>query len=361
MNTKLQQERLERRSPPLVSIILPCYNEEALLEENVTQIVNYIETIEEPYEWEILIINDGSKDATGTIADQLASRFNIVHALHHPTNFGVGQAMRFGIANTKGDYVITLDVDLSYDVNHISEFLQKIKETHAKVVLASPYMEGGVIRNVPFVRRLLSVMGNRFLKIFVRGKFSTLTSIARAYDGPFVRSLKLRSIGLDLMPEALYKSMMANARIVEVAGRLDWGPQLAHADTRSSSMRLFKHINSTIMSGFVFSPVVFFIFPGLLIGLFALYVDYWMFAHFFDALGELHQTTGKTSFEGAFAMAYQKSPHTFFTALMSTTLAIQLLGLGMLAMQNTRYFEDLYNLSSSNPKQLQITPLGNRE
>ncbi len=343
-------------SPPLVSIILPCFNEEALLAKNVTEIVQYLETIEQPCRWEVLIINDGSKDNTGAIADQLAERFDVVAVLHHPANFGVGQAMRFGIANTRGDYVITLDIDLSYDVDHIGDFLHKIQDTHAKVVLASPYMKGGVIRNVPFLRRTLSILGNRFLKVFVRGKFSTLTSIARAYDGPFVRSLKLRSVGLDLMPEALYKSMMANARIVEVAGRLDWGPQLEHANTRSSSMRLFKHIKSTIMSGFVFSPVVFFIFPGVIIGLFALYVDYWMFAHFFEALIEIRNNTGDTAFEKGFAMAYQNSPHTFFTALMSTTLAIQLLGMGMLAVQNTRYFEDLYNLSSNNPQQLPQQP-----
>lgn len=337
---------------PLISIILPAYNEAALLADHVEQIQRYLQTLEERYRWEVLIINDGSSDDTGVIADRLAEEFPGIRTLHHPTNFGLGQVLKFGFANALGDYIVTLDVDLSYDVKHIEELVEKIRATHAKIVLASPYMEGGTISNVPFVRRTLSILGNKFLSVFARGRFSTLTSIVRVYDGPFIRSLDMRSVGMDIMPEMLYKAMVVHARIEEAPGRLDWGPQLAYGATRTSSLRVVGHIGSTVISGFVFRPFLFFVVPGLIVGLFALYVNYWMFTHFFDAVGELRSTGSAASFSAAFATAYDRYPHTFVTALLSAMLSVQLVGLGIIALQNMRYFEDLYHLNSADLRSL---------
>jgi len=331
----------------LVSIILPAYNEEALLHDHVVQICAYLNSLSNStYRWEILIVNDGSSDDTGAIANQLAETYPAVRALHHASNFGLGQVLKFGFANARGDYIVTLDVDLSYDVQHIVELVDKIRQSQAKIVLASPYMEGGTIENVPLVRRTLSILGNKFLSLFARGRFSTLTSIVRVYDGAFIRSLDLRSVGMDIMPEMLYKAMVVNAKIEEAPGRLDWGPQLKYSTSRTSSTRLLRHMSSTILSGFVFRPFVFFIVPGILVGMFSLFVNYWMFTHFFTALHELEQSGGKSTFSNAFATAYVMHPHTFVTALLSAMLAIQLVGLGVLALQNMRYFEDLYHLNS---------------
>ncbi|MEJ2483949.1 MAG: glycosyltransferase family 2 protein, partial [Gemmatimonadota bacterium] len=158
---------------PLLSIVLPAYNEEALLEENVTAIIEYLETLETEFRWEVIIVNDGSRDATAEISNRLAAGHPSILTVHHPRNFGLGQAMSYGFANTAGDYVITLDMDLSYDVEHIGRLARTIRDGGARMVLASPYMEGGTIRNVPFLRRHLSVLGNRFLRYFAKGRFST--------------------------------------------------------------------------------------------------------------------------------------------------------------------------------------------
>ena len=335
-----------------VSVILPAYNEEALLADHVEQICVYLSSIESRYTSEVLIVNDGSTDKTGEIADRLALEHDRVRVLHHPVNFGLGQVLKFGFANTRGDYVVTMDVDLSYDVRHIGELLDKIRGSHAKIVLASPYMEDGSIKNVPYLRRVLSTLGNRFLKFFVRGHFSTLTSMVRVYDGPFIRSLDLRSMGMDVMPETLYKAMVLRAKIEESPGRLDWGPQLRFGAARTSSMGLLRHILSTVFSGFVFRPFLFFVVPGLLVGVFAIYVNFWMFVHFFEAAGELSRTEVTYSYSRAFAVAYAKYPHTFVTSLLSAMLAILLVGLGVIALQNKRYFEDLFHLGSTGIREL---------
>lgn len=338
---------MDAKMRPLISIVLPVYNEEALLRKNVIEICAHLKTLESRYKWELLIVNDGSADRSGEIIDELQNKFLNIKALHHPTNFGVGQALRFGFANTNGDYVVTMDVDLSYDVHHIEELVEKMRESHAKVVLASPYMEGGSLNKVPVLRKVLSILGNRFLKVFSQGGFSTLTSMVRAYDGPFIRSMDFRSMGLDLMPETLYKAMVFRARIVEIPGRLDWGPQLAHGITRTSSTRIFRHINSTVMSGFAFRPMYFFILPGLVLALFSAYVIFWMFAHYLGALKELQSLSGGAGEISALAMAYAEHPHTYVIGLLSVMLSILLLGLGVLSVQSKRNFEEIYHLSAT--------------
>lgn len=345
-------DQTQSKQLPLISVIVPAYNEQALLEEHVEQVVAYLDSMLDRFDWELLIVNDGSSDSTGEIADCLASRHHRIRALHHPCNFGLGQVFKFGFANAKGDYIVTLDADLSYDVRHIIELVDKIRTTHAKIVLASPYMEGGSIRSVPWIRRILSILGNRFLSVFARGKFSTLTSIVRVYDGPFIRSLDLRSMGMDIMPEMLYKAMVVRAKIEEIPGRLDWSHQQRFKHSRTSSMRVFYHVLSTVLSGFLFRPFLFFVAPGVIIGLFALYVDIWMFRHYFESLTKLRLSGLEYTFSKAFADAFATYPHTFITGFLVTMLAIQLIGMGVMALQNMRYFEDLYHLNSSELKKL---------
>jgi len=346
---------VDAKERPLISIVLPVYNEQALLRKNVRDICSYLISLEENYKWELLLVNDGSADRSGEIIDEIGEECGAVRALHHPTNFGVGQALRFGIANTKGAYVVTMDVDLSYDVNHIKEMIEKIQESHAKVVLASPYMKGGSISSVPALRKWLSILGNRFLKHVSQGGLSTLTSMVRAYDGPFIRSMDLRSMGLDLMPEVLYKSTVLRAKIEEVPGRLDWGPQLAHGAARTSSMRILRHINSTVMSGFVFRPTYFFILPGMMLAVFSVYVIYWMFAHYWESLVELRLNHGTAEHVHALAMAYVKNQHTYVIGMLSIMLSTLLIGLGVLSAQSKRNYEELYHLSATKFHSLKVT------
>lgn len=337
----------ENRSDlPLLSVIVPVYNEQALLEKHLEKVVRYLESLETEFRVEIIIVNDGSIDNSTEITNRFAANHENVIALHHPKNFGLGQAMRFGFNNTRGDYVVTMDIDLSYDVEHIGELARTIRDSTAKIVLASPYMQGGSIRNVPWLRKTLSIWGNRFLSFFVKGHYSTLTSMMRAYDGNFIRSVNLRSMGMDIMPETVHKSMILGGTIAEVPGRLDWGPQREYSDSRMSSMRIVRHLFATILAGFIFRPFLFFIIPGLAIGAFSAYVNFWMFVHYFEALRQVKAISADAGWTEAFAAAYQGHPHTFIFGLLTAMLAVQLVGLGIMALQNMHYFEELFDLGS---------------
>jgi glycosyltransferase involved in cell wall biosynthesis len=341
---------------PLVSIVLPAYNEAAIFEQNIATLVAYLQTLEDRYRFEIVVVDDGSTDATGELAEAAARRWRQIRVLHHPSNFGLGQALKFGFRHCRGDYVVVLDIDLSYSPDHVERLLEKIRATRAKIVLASPYVEGGTIASVPWLRRVLSVGANRFLSLFAReryrslvprGRLSTLTGMVRAYDGRFLRGLSPRSISMEINPEIVYKAMLLRARIEEVPARLDWRLQNAKRGQRKSSMRILGHSLSVLLSGFVFRPFMFFILPGLALLCFAAYCNVWMFIHFFREYARLTQYTwfmDRASY--SVAAAFEQFPHTFTVGLLSLMLAIQLIGLGILAMQNKKYFDEIFYMAS---------------
>jgi glycosyltransferase involved in cell wall biosynthesis len=329
---------------PLVTLLLPAFNEAGILEENVGVLRQYLTSLRDRYRFEILIVNDGSRDATAEIAEALALRHPEIRAVHHPRNFGLGQAFKTGFAQSSGDYIVTLDIDLSYGPEHIGALLERIVATRAKLVLASPYMAGGQITNVPWLRRLLSVWANRFLGLFAHGNLSTLTAMTRAYDGPFIRALALRATGMEVMPETIYKSMIMRARIEQIPAHLDWSRQIAAAPRRKSSMRIVRHMFATLLSGFIFRPFMFFIAPGLVLLAFSLYVNTWMVMHFFEALGTAPDGSLLARSAVAVADAYAQYPHTFIVGLLSLMLAVQLVSLGILALQSKSYFEEIFHL-----------------
>ena len=83
-------------------------------------------TIKEKYDWEIIIVNDGSKDSTGKLADDFAASHDNIHVYHHKINQNLGSALKTGFDQCKGDYIVTLDLDLSYSPDHIERLLNAI-------------------------------------------------------------------------------------------------------------------------------------------------------------------------------------------------------------------------------------------
>jgi glycosyltransferase involved in cell wall biosynthesis len=333
---------------PLVSLVVSVYNEAAILETNLHSLCQYMESLEDEYRWEIILVNDGSTDNTGARAEIFARGRDNVRVLHHGQNFGLGQAFQLAFDRCRGDYIVTLDIDLSYSPDHIKKLLTKIRETKAKIVVASPYMAGGKTSDVPWLRRMLSIWANRFLSITAKGSLSTLTGMVRAYDARFLRALNLKSTGMEINPEIIYKAMLLNAQVEEIPAHLDWHFQKAEGVQRRSSMRVLRHTFAVLLSGFLFRPVMFFIIPGLALLLFAFYVNTWMFIHFLDQYQNLPQHTwffGRAS--AAVAAAYQQSPHTFIVGGLALMLAIQLMSLGILALQSKSYFEEIFHLSTT--------------
>ena len=196
----------------------------------------------------------------------------------------------------------------------------------------------------------------RFLSMTAKRNVSTLTGMVRAYDATFLKSLNLKSKGMEVNPEIIYKAMILRAQVEEVPGQLDWHLQRTPGIHRKSHMRMIRHTMAVLLSGFLFRPVMFFLLPGLMLLGFAIYVDAWVLIHFARQFQKLTQFDGLFSRSSeAVAAAYAQFPHTFIVGGLASMLAIQLISLGILALQSKSYFEEIFHLGNAIYKHNQET------
>ncbi len=340
---------MQPTSKPFVSIIIPCYNEEAILAANLGTIIDYMRTLQARYDWEIILINDGSKDKTGEIANDFSKTHQNIRVVHHPTNLNLGNALKTGFKNSNGNIIVVLDVDLSYGVEYIQQMVEKLIEDSADIVIASPYMKGGKVTAVPFSRKIMSKWVNRFMRIAAQDKYHTYTSMVRAYRGDFIRHLNLKTKDYEISPEILYKAMILRARIIEIPAHLDWTEQNKYKNQRTSSIKILRGFFSGIMSSFIFRPYIFFLAIGTFLMLLSLYELVWLLV---DTLSYLSQSTeAGTSFSTSLALQFRKNPQSFIVGGITFIAAIQFLSLGFLSLQSKRYFEELFHLGTSIKKE----------
>jgi glycosyltransferase involved in cell wall biosynthesis len=342
---------------PLVSLIVPAYNEADILEKNLKSLYGYMQTLEDAYSFEVIIVNDGSTDGTGAIAEAFASGRGNVLVLHHPLNFRLGQTLRYAFHKSQGDIVIVMDIDLSYAPYHIGLMLARMKETRARVVIASPYAKGGKVSNVPWGRRLLSRWANRFLclmatKDYFSDKLTAITGMVRAYDGPFIRKMSLWAMDVDINPEIIHKAKILRARIVEIPAHLHWEPRHSgkpRTKRMKSNRRILRGIIQSFVSGYMFRPFMFFIMPGLLLFLLSLYPLTWTVIHTVEQYRKLAGAGLSFDFRlsEAIGAAFKVSPHAFIVGGIALMVSIQLISLGLLALQKKRYFAELFYLNSA--------------
>jgi glycosyltransferase involved in cell wall biosynthesis len=335
---------------PLVSVVVPVFNEAPVIERNLSQLCGYLTRLEHDYRWELIIVDDGSTDDTGRLVDAFAGTRDNVLVVHHPANLGIGQALRSGFAYCRGDYVVTLDADLSYSPEHIPVMLGRLRATGAQVIVASPYMAGGRLTAVPWIRRILSICANRFLSFAARGHLSTLTGMVRAYEGPFLRTLDLRSHGMEVNPEVIYKAMLLGANVGEIPAHLDWRGQSRDrlAGRARLNPRVLRHLIAVLLSGFLFRPVLFFIVPGLAVLALSALANAWVLIHVARHFVQAAQhPTFATRLSAAVAAAFAESPHAFIVGGVTVIVAVQLISLGIAALQNRSYFQEVFHLGTT--------------
>lgn len=123
-----------------LSIIIPCYNEKAHVEELVRRVL--ATSIENK---EIIIVDDKSTDGTSELLDQVVSKM-VTKVIHHKVNGGKGAAIKTGIKNATGDIVIIQDADLEYSPQDYERVVMPILKKECKVCYGSRFMSGGGTR-----------------------------------------------------------------------------------------------------------------------------------------------------------------------------------------------------------------------
>ncbi len=197
-------------------IIVPTYNEKENLEPLVARLLAL------PVAVGVIVVDDGSPDGTGEIADRLAAEHpGRIHVIHRAGKLGLGTAYVAGFhrAIAEGvDFAITMDADFSHPPEKIPELLAKA-ETGYDLVIGSRYVPGGKAVECTLPRQMLSWGANTFARVLLGLKAHDTTAGFRCYRREVLESIALDRIfsnGYSFLMEMLYLVQRAGWRVGEV-------------------------------------------------------------------------------------------------------------------------------------------------
>lgn len=205
MNNQMQQA-MEKR--PLLSVIMPCYNEAPTL----PAILARVRAVE--IDKEIIAVDDHSSDTTLTVLQNEAAHDPCMCVISHPTNRGKGAAVRSGLAHARGEIVVIQDADMEYDPNDYHELVTPIMDRRVDVVFGSRFM--GRHTGMYF----WNAIGNKGLTFITNFLYncwiSDMETCYKAMRTEIMRKLDLESNDFRLEPEITAKVLRCGYRIYEV-------------------------------------------------------------------------------------------------------------------------------------------------
>jgi dolichol-phosphate mannosyltransferase len=198
----------------LAIVCLPTYNERENLESMVRAISAAAPAVR------VLVIDDGSPDGTGEIADRLAAELPHVEVLHRSTKEGLGPAYLAGfrVALERGAaFVLEMDCDFSHDPNDVPRLIAAAAD--ADLVLGSRYIAGGSVANWGLLRRAISAFGSVYARVVLGVAVRDLTGGFKCYRRVALESIDLDAVasrGYAFQIETTYRVLRAGMRVVEV-------------------------------------------------------------------------------------------------------------------------------------------------
>ena len=221
-------------------IVIPMFNEEHGVEKCIKAVHDCVETLQSLET--LIVVNDGSTDATAAVLKQLSPDYNKLTILNHNKNGGYGSALKTGTARAIAegyDYVIFMDSDLTNDPNLLPQFIAKMQEGY-DVIKASRYIKGGRQIGVPVWRSAISTVANRLASVLYGLNIRDCTNGFRAVKTWVLSQMDLKENGFGIIMEELYQAKFLCDSFCEVPYTLT---------TRAETIR---------PSSFVYNPQVFY-------------------------------------------------------------------------------------------------------
>ena len=248
----------------VLSVVVPGYNESGIVEENIKKIHITLNDLGIPAE--IIFVNDGSTDDTGEIVRRLAEQIETLNLVTYSENAGRGYALRQGIDQATGKFVLTTESDLNYGERVIRDLYEAIRNSNHDIVVASPYMKGGKTKNLPPKRLFLSKWGNKILSASIGNIVHTISGMTRIYRRESIQSMLLVSNDKEIHLEILSKALALGYRVTEIPATLVWPEKkIQKTGKRKSLFSTLKYVNSHIVFTLFERPILLFGVLGMLI------------------------------------------------------------------------------------------------
>lgn len=237
--TSTERQRTESatvRIPGKLSLVLPAHNEadniEIVVNEALKVLPSYVD------DFEILVVNDGSRDRTPAIIDELGAKDARVRPLHHPVNKGYGAALTTGFKASTGDFVMFMDADRQFDIADIALLTPFVGKFD---VVAGFRMQ----RNDPFHRRVFAETFNVAVRILFGIHFRDIDCAFKIFRGDMLRSIELTAPGALINTEMQAKLRRQGATVEQVG--VHHYPRVAGSATGGSPRVILRAMKETVI------------------------------------------------------------------------------------------------------------------
>ena len=209
-----------------LSIIIPAYNEADRIGQTIEATFAYLH--QQPYSSEVLVVNDGSRDATPQIVEGYQSRFGpSLHLLHNPGNRGKGYAVRAGMLTANGEILLFYDADLATPLSELPKVLGPIEDGRYDVVFGSRALDRSLIgTHQSWIREMIGRVGNLVQYLFTGLPYLDTQCGCKAFRRETAqrvfRQQRIEGFGFD--PEILFLARAQGWRLLEMPVRWNHVP-----------------------------------------------------------------------------------------------------------------------------------------
>jgi glycosyltransferase involved in cell wall biosynthesis len=190
-----------------ISAVIPAHNEAPIIASTVEAVDESLSRLVDDYE--IIVVNDGSRDATPTIVEELGRQRPAVRLVSHDVNRGYGAALATGFASATRDYIFLTDGDRQFDVCELEGFLPLLASADVVIGYRRP-------RADPLVRRFIGWGWNMLVNVLFGYTARDVDCAFKLFPRALLSDVKLHSTGHTLSPELLIKARRAGYRVAEV-------------------------------------------------------------------------------------------------------------------------------------------------
>ena len=199
---------------PFLSVVVPAYNEQARIFASLAELTRYLH--EQPYSWEVIVVDDGSSDATGPVVHESAAR-NRGFRLERISHRGKGAAVKHGMLSARGAYRFMCDADLAMPLEYLGEFVGML-EKGWDIAIASRESAGARRLGESPLRYFLGRLFNGLVRVLVMREFNDTQCGFKCFRANVADSLFTlqRTNGWSFDVEILHLARKRNMRIAEI-------------------------------------------------------------------------------------------------------------------------------------------------